>query len=110
MDKKLYTLPDKLREVVDRFPDKTIMQIKRGEGYLRYTYKEFYETSRSITPALLEAGIKKGDKAAIVLENRPEWEMIYFAILLAGGITIPIDHQGKAKKNPPGVPQEDSKW
>lgn len=110
MDKKPYTLPDKLREVIDRFPDKTIMQIKRGDGYLRYTYKEFYETSRSITHALLEAGIKKGDRAAIVLENRPEWGMIYFGILLAGGITIPIDHQSNREEIKFILSDSESKW
>ena len=95
MDKKLYTLPDKLRQITNQFPDGIAMQIKREDGYFRYTYKELYESSKSIAYSLIDLGIKKGDRVAIVLENRPEWGMIYFAILLAGGIAVPIDPQFK---------------
>jgi len=92
------TLPDKFRETANQFPDKIVMQIKKEDGYRRYTYKELYETSQSIAHSLLGLGIKKSDKVAIVLENRPEWGMIYFAILLAGGIAIPIDYQSNQEE------------
>ena len=93
MNKRLYTLPGKLREMVNQFPDRIIMQMKKENVYVEYTYKEFYEASGSITHSLLSLGIKKGDRVAIVLENRPEWGMIYFAIMLAGAIAIPLDPQ-----------------
>ena len=93
MNKKLYTLPDRLREMVDQFPDKIVMQVKKENAYVKYTYKEFYTVSQSIARSLHEWGIKKGDRVAIVLENRPEWGMIYFGIMLAGGIATPLDPQ-----------------
>ncbi len=93
MNKKLYTLPDRLREMVDQFPDKIVMQVKKEDAYVKYTYKEFYAVSQTIAHSLLEWGIKKGDRVAIVLENRPEWGMIYFGIMLVGGIAIPLDPQ-----------------
>ena len=72
MNKKLYTLPDKLREMVDLSPDRVVMQIKKENVYVKYTYKKFYEASQFIANYLLGMGIRKGDKIAIVLENRPE--------------------------------------
>jgi len=93
MNEKLYTLPDKLRKMIDQFPDRIVMQMKKENGYIQHTYKEFYEVSQSIAHSLLEQGIKKGDRIAIVLENRPEWGMIYFGIMLAGAIAIPLDPQ-----------------
>ncbi|MCK4463851.1 MAG: AMP-binding protein [Candidatus Omnitrophica bacterium] len=98
MDEKLYTLPGKLREVVDQFADKIVMQMKKENGYLEYTYKEFYEASQAAAYFLLNAGIKKGDRVAIVLENRPEWGIIYFGIMLAGGIAVPLDLQSGGKE------------
>ncbi len=93
MNKKLYTLHGKLREIVDQFPDRIVMQMKKEDVYVKYTYKELYGVSQSVAHSLLKAGIKKGDRVAIVLENRPEWGMIYFGIMLRGAIAIPLDPQ-----------------
>src|SRR5208282_6742821 len=40
--------------------------------------------------ALQEWGIKKGDRVAILSENRPEWSTADFAILLLGAVTVPV--------------------
>jgi len=93
MNKKLYTLPDKLREITNQFPDKIVMQMKKEDVYVKYTYKELYEASQSIAHSLLDLGIKKDDRVAIILENRPEWGIIYFGIMLIGAIAVPLDPQ-----------------
>ena len=36
-------------------------------------------------------GLKKGDKFAVIGENRPEWAIAYLAIVRAGLICIPLD-------------------
>jgi long-chain acyl-CoA synthetase len=40
--------------------------------------------------ALDQWGIRKGDRVAILSENRPEWPIADFAILLLGAVTIPV--------------------
>lgn len=40
--------------------------------------------------ALQGWGIHKGDRVAIVSENRPEWTIADFAILLLGAVTVPV--------------------
>ncbi len=39
---------------------------------------------------LRELGIRKGDRVAILSENRPEWTIADFAILLLGAVTVPV--------------------
>jgi long-chain acyl-CoA synthetase len=40
--------------------------------------------------SLQEWGIRKGDRVAILSENRPEWTIADFAILLLGAVTVPV--------------------
>jgi acyl-CoA synthetase (AMP-forming)/AMP-acid ligase II len=42
-------------------------------------------------PMLLIKGIKKGDQVAILLMNCLEWLPIYFGILKAGAIAVPLN-------------------
>jgi long-chain acyl-CoA synthetase len=93
MVEKIYTLPEKFSELVKQFPDKTVMQMKTSEGYSKFTYKDIYRISQSVAFSLYKSGLKKGDRIAIVLENRPEWSAIYFAIMFAGCIAVPLDPQ-----------------
>jgi len=38
-------------------------------------------------------GLSPGDRAILCLENSPAWGAVYFGILLAGGVAVPIDAQ-----------------
>ena len=54
------------------------------------TFKEVGEKSHEIAHMLQKLGIAKGDHAAIVSENIPNWGISYFAISLAGSVVVPI--------------------
>jgi len=56
-------------------------------------YSELCESTKGIASYLIKKGIKKGDKIAIISENRPEWCASYLAISISGGIAVPIDAQ-----------------
>ena len=43
----------------------------------------------SLSAALINLGIKPGDRVMLVSENRPEWCLADLAIMAAGGITVP---------------------
>lgn len=98
MNKEYKTLHAKLAEVAAIEPQHEVMQIKLKDGkYSTVTYAELLKTAQQLGMNLILQGIQKGDRIAIVLENRPEWIIIYFAIMFAGAIAIPIDPQSAVK-------------
>lgn len=55
-----------------------------------FTYQNFEHISRQIAESLIYAGLKKGDRVALLSENSPHWVMTWFGIVRAGGIVVPI--------------------
>ena len=55
------------------------------------TWKQFNERVNRIANALLEAGIKKGDRVLHFMKNRMEWMESYFAIIRIGAIVVPLN-------------------
>ncbi len=55
------------------------------------TWKEFCEQSNRFANFLLSRGFKKGDKIAILLMNCLEWLPIYFGVLKAGCLAVPLN-------------------
>jgi long-chain acyl-CoA synthetase len=51
---------------------------------------EFRRKVAATAKALHQWGIRKGDRIAILSENRPEWAIADFAILLLGAVTVPV--------------------
>ena len=42
---------------------------------------------------LRQLGVGAGDRVILMSENRPEWGISYFAILLAGAAVVPLDKE-----------------
>ncbi len=55
------------------------------------TWEEFYKKSNRFANLLLKRGVKKGEKVAILLMNCLEWLPIYFGVLSAGAIAVPLN-------------------
>ncbi len=51
---------------------------------------KIYQRVRAIAAALFDWGIKKGDRVAIIAENRWEWAITDFATLAIGAVNVPI--------------------
>ena len=54
------------------------------------SYVRFLELVRDLGTVFQEAGVKPGDKVALIGENMPNWAVTYFAITSMGAIAIPI--------------------
>jgi long-chain acyl-CoA synthetase len=52
--------------------------------------QQFRREVLAIARYLQSWGISRGDRVAILSENRPEWTMADFACLLLGGVVVPI--------------------
>ena len=55
------------------------------------TWREFDEKANRFANFLLSRGYKKGDKVAILLMNCLEWLPIYFGVLKAGCMAVPLN-------------------
>lgn len=55
------------------------------------TWKVFDEKANRFANLLLERGVQKGDKVGILLMNCLEWLPIYFGILKAGALAVPLN-------------------
>ena len=60
------------------------------------TWKEFDSLSNRVANALLKKGIRKGDKALLLMMNCLEWLPIYFGILRTGAWVVPLNFRFSA--------------
>jgi len=57
------------------------------------TWRDFDVRANRFANLLLTRGVKKGDKVAILLMNCLEWLPIYFGILKAGALAVPLNYR-----------------
>ena len=85
----LRTVNDVFFSIIERNQPRVMMQ--RGSiGWISISSKELYRNTCGIVRALQQWGISKGDRIAILSENRAEWTIADFAALLIGAITVPV--------------------
>ncbi|WP_329027556.1 class I adenylate-forming enzyme family protein [Streptomyces sp. NBC_00690] len=62
-----------------------------GDG-ASYTYREFLAAACALARRFAEEyGLRPGDRAAIVMRNRPEWQIAFWAAQLAGLGAVPLN-------------------
>ena len=88
------TLKNLLKQSTQKFKDNLAFQIKRDEKYVKYTYGDAGRYATGLIAALKGLGIQKGDKVAILGENRPEWAISYLAVTAMGAVAVPLDSLG----------------
>ena len=67
-----------------------LLSSKVGNAWTPISARDFGYTVRALSLGLNALGVQPGDRVAILSENRPEWAMADYAILCAGGWTVPI--------------------
>jgi long-chain acyl-CoA synthetase len=63
---------------------------KRGDRWRHISGAEFVRRVRHLALGLSDLGINRGDRVALISENRPEWSIGDLAILSTGAITVPL--------------------
>ncbi len=84
------TITAALAHAARAFPGRTYAARKTDAGWLAFSYAEIYEKSRHFAAWLLQHGLKKGDRVAILAEGSPEWIIAELGTLLAGGVSVPL--------------------
>lgn len=84
------TLPELIFTNCERFSDRPLFYLKKNGTYQPFSYRWFHDQILTLATALKSLGLKKGDRIAILSENRVEWPVTDMAIMSIGAITVPI--------------------
>ena len=75
-----------LEQSARRFPDKTALVHED----VRATYAQINSKANHLAHWLLNQGIKKGDRVALILENSLEYVVSYYGVLKTGAVVAPL--------------------
>ncbi|HET7209080.1 MAG TPA: long-chain fatty acid--CoA ligase [Terriglobales bacterium] len=85
----LRTANDVFFSIIERDLSRVMMQ-REAIDWVPISAGELSRNVYGIAEGLVSWGISRGDRVAILSENRPEWTTADFAILLMGAITVPV--------------------
>ena len=83
-----------LEQAAKRYGEKTAVAL----GELRLSYTKLDEDSNRIANALIEMGVSKGDRVAMLLPDSPQFAVIYFGVVKIGAIAVPLDTKYKIRE------------
>jgi len=84
------TLVDLFFEAMDRFPDHVAFRYHRDGQWHDIGHRDALDAVQKGAAALRAHGLGRGDRAAILSENRPEWALADYACLTSGVVDVPI--------------------
>jgi len=83
------TINEVFYSVVERNHDR-VMLYKQTVKWIPISSRELYRDAVGVANSLRQWGIGKGDRVAILSENRPEWPTAEFGAMLIGAVVVPI--------------------
>jgi long-chain acyl-CoA synthetase len=84
------SLPSRFLQAVDEHPSPRAQLVRRSERWEPISSQEFLRRVAGLADALVELGVKPGDRVGLLAPNCPEWHSADFAISGSGGVTVPI--------------------
>jgi long-chain acyl-CoA synthetase len=86
---ELRTVNDILVGIAKR-DDETVAMWKSDQGWTPITARTMYGRVRALVQAMESWGIQRGDRIAIMSENRWEWPVVDFAAMALGVVDVPL--------------------
>lgn len=84
------TIPEIFFQTAEKFSKKPALLTKENGVYFSYTFEQVAKKVKIFAQTLLDLGIQKGEKVAILSENRPEWVIADLGIMSINAITVPL--------------------
>ena len=76
-----------LVESTERFADRPALKLAE----VTWSYADLEQASQRVAGLLVAKGLVPGDRVGIMLPNVPEFAAIYYGILRAGGVIVPMN-------------------
>jgi fatty-acyl-CoA synthase len=81
------TIPDLVDELAKRIPEREAII----GGDERFTYSQLRAAVRAFAKGIHALGVRRGDKVAILMGNRPAWVIADLAICSLGGVMVAVN-------------------
>src|ERR1700730_3339985 len=90
--KKYESIQEALREALETYaPEVCLIESDRGAEKVRLKYHEFKKRALPLAKALQEAGVRAGDRVAIIMTNQSKWLISAYALFHCGATMVPLD-------------------
>jgi long-chain acyl-CoA synthetase len=80
-------------------PDQIAFRYHDGGAWQTMTFAAADATAREIAAGLVSRGVVPGDRVCLLSQTRVEWVLCDVAVLLAGGVTVPIYASNTAEQS-----------
>ena len=80
-----------LDDAAQSLPAAIAQRFHTPEGWASRTYSALRERVEHCAAGIIELGVKPRDRVALMLENCPQWNEIYFCLAGAGVQVVPLD-------------------
>ncbi len=81
---------DLLYNYLEKFPKEDCLAKKENGKWVTYSTQDVVDQSCKVSLGLMELGIQRGDRVAIISMNRPEWNIVDFGIQQMGAVSVPM--------------------
>ncbi|MGW5052474.1 AMP-dependent synthetase/ligase [Actinokineospora sp. NPDC004072] len=92
------SLTDMVWANAERFADAVAFRRRVDGTWIDVTTREFADQVLALAKGLIAAGIRPGDRVALMSRTRYEWTLVDFAVWAAGGVTVPVYETSSAEQ------------
>jgi len=78
------------REQAKKYGGRLAIEKRLRGVWQSLSWEQYYENSRAVGLGLYGLGVRKGDRVALLSQNRLEWLISDMGIIGIGGVTVPI--------------------
>src|SRR5688572_798242 len=91
-------LTDDVVSNAETHADVVLLRRKTDGGWDDVSAAQFCEQVPAVAKGLIAAGVREGDRVALISKTRYEWTLIDYAIWFAGAATVPIYETSSSKQ------------
>ena len=91
----MYNLSILLEDSARKYPARDALVL----GDLRLNYAQVDGAANQVANYLVSIGIEPGDKVALTCPNLPFFPIVYYGILKAGAVVVPLNVLNKGREN-----------
>jgi long-chain acyl-CoA synthetase len=87
----MQNLKERFEKTAQEYSGEVAIRHKKDDKWFNITYDKLGENTKSLSHFLKNKGIEKNDKISILMENRPEWPITFFAAVSIGAVCVPLN-------------------